>query len=173
MGKLLRILTSLIYAILFALAIAITGIYGWFLASLADADLDVATWKKAVIGLAGAVAIYLLLVTIPTCCLGGKKFFSLLAIPLDLLALGAFIAIAVLTRDGADDCDGFVETPLGDGPEDEDAPGFGRDRFGFSSDETDSDLSDYDPDLGVACELNRAAFIMALIGMYVFSDSFG
>ena len=117
----------------------------------------------AVCGLAGAVALYLLLVTIPTCCLGGKKIFSLCAVLFDILAMSAMIAIAIMTRNGADDCDGFVETPLGDGDEDELALSGEEDAdFGFSSDE---DLFDYNPDLDAACNLNRAVFILAIIGM--------
>ena len=161
MGKLLRLLTSLLYAILFAIAITITAIYAWFLSQLADDDIGIDTWKKAVCGLAGAVAIYLLLITLTTCCLGGKKIFSLLAILLDILALSAMVAIAIMTRNGADDCDGFVETPLGDGDESDDALSGEDTDFGFS---TDEDLFDYNPDLDTACNLNRAAFILAIIG---------
>ena len=163
MGKFLRLLSSLIYATLFAIAVAIAGIYAWFISQLVDQDIGVATWIKAVCGLAGAVALYLLLVTIPTCCLGGKKIFSLCAVLFDILAMAAMIAIAIMTRNGADDCDGFVETPLGDGDEDELALEGEEDAdFGFSSDE---DLFDYNPDLDVACNLNRAVFILAIIGM--------
>lgn len=161
MGKILRLLTSLLYAILFAIAITITGIYAWFLSELADDDRDIDTWKKAVCGLAGAVAIYLLLITLMTCCLGGKKIFSLLAILLDILALAAMIAIAIMTRNGADDCDGFVETPLGDGYESDVAVSGEESEFGASSDE---DLTDFDIDFDSACNLNRAVFILAIIG---------
>ena len=163
MGKILRLLSSLVYATLFAIAIAIAGIYAWFISQLLDDDLDVSGKVQAVCGLAGAVAVYLLLVTIPTCCLGGKKIFSLCAILFDILALSAMVAIAIMTREGADDCDGFVETPLGDGDEDELARDGAEDTdFGFSSDE---ELFDYNPDLDVACNLNRAAFILSIIGM--------
>ena len=99
----------------FCCAAIILGIYSYFLAVLADRDLHIATWKKAVEGLAGAATLYAILAILLTCCLAGVTFFSFLGLVLDILFVGAMIAIAVLTRQGAHSCSGNVSTPLGSG----------------------------------------------------------
>lgn len=59
---------------------------------------------------------YTLIALVLTCFLGGFAFFAFIGIALDLLFMGAFIAVAVMTRDGASSCKGnFVKTPLGSG----------------------------------------------------------
>ena len=55
---------------------------------------------KAVEGMAGAAVIYTAFAALVTCFLGGKSFFAILAIILDLLFCAAMVAIAVLTRGG-------------------------------------------------------------------------
>ena len=94
-----------------------------------------------------------------TCFLGGLSFFALLAIVLDVCFVGCMIAIAVLTRDGADSCTGFVNTPLGNGPSNSKDPGYGQGGFGFGS---NRNLT-YAPNLHLACRLNTAAFAVSII----------
>lgn len=159
-GLTLRLLTTLLYLGAFCCAIIITGIYGYFLAVLADWDLGIPTWTSVVTGLAGAVALYTLFAVLLTCFLGGHRLFALLGILLDWLSIGAFIAIAVLTRDGASRCRGLVQTPLGDGPADSLDLGYGREGFGFD----DNENVTYRPSLGRACSLNRVCFAVAIIG---------
>merc|ERR1711881_426257 len=87
-----------------------------------------------------------------TCCLGGKAFFAFLAIVLDILLCGAFIAIAVLTRDGANSCSGNVDTPLGSGP-------------------GEGENVTYSVSLRTACLYNKACFVVAIIGACIFAIS--
>lgn len=71
---------------------------------------------RAVEGMAGAAVIYTAFAIILTCFLGGKTFFAFLALLLDFAFVGAFVAIAVLTRGGARSCSGKnVPSPLGTG----------------------------------------------------------
>ena len=94
-----------------------------------------------------------------TCFLGGFSFFAFLAIVLDVLFIGAMIAIAVLTRDGASSCNGIVNTPLGNGPSNSKDPGYGNNGFGFGNGENVT----YAPNLHLACRLNTAAFAVSII----------
>ncbi|KAL8826883.1 MAG: hypothetical protein Q9170_007232 [Blastenia crenularia] len=64
------------------------------------------TWMKAVEGMAGGAVIYTGFAVILTCFLGGFTFFAFLAVLLDILFVGAFVAIAILTRGGARSCSG-------------------------------------------------------------------
>lgn len=57
-------------------------------------------------GLTGAGVLYTVFAVLLTCILGGHRVFAFIAIFLDILFCGAFIAVAVLTRDGADSCKG-------------------------------------------------------------------
>lgn len=71
---------------------------------------------RAVEGMAGAAVIYTAFAVILTFFLGGITFFAFLALLLDFAFMGAFIAIAVLTRGGARSCSGRnVPSPLGSG----------------------------------------------------------
>ena len=80
--------------------------------------------------------------------LGGVAIFGFIAIGLDIAFFATFIAILVLARDGASRCTGIVDTPLGRGPSNQDAPGAG--------------------DFGYVCSLNTAAFAVAVICMLLF-----
>jgi hypothetical protein len=69
---------------------------------------------------------------------------------LDLLFMGGFIAIAILTRDGASSCKGnSISTPLGSGAPDSH---IGRDGKTFT------------PTLHTACRLETAVFAVSLLG---------
>lgn len=59
---------------------------------------------KAVEGMAGGAVIYTGFAVILTCFLGGKTFFAFLAVLLDIIFVGAMIAIAILTRGGTHSC---------------------------------------------------------------------
>lgn len=109
---------------------------------------------RAVEGLSGAAVLYLIFAVGLTCCLGGISFLAFLAIVLDVCFCGAMIAIAILTRNGAHSCTGYVHTPLGTGPAN--APG------GFNNDIT------YKVKLSTACRLNTAVFAVSIIGALLF-----
>ncbi len=161
MAALLKTLLTLLYALLFACAAIILGIYSYFLAVLADRDLPISRPKQAIEAISGAAVLYLLLAIIFTCCLGAFALFALLAVGLNLAFMGAFIALAVLLRRGSRSCRGFVRTPLGDGPENSGDPGYGDGGFGFGGRAN----ATYAPRLGRACRLNKACFAVAIIGM--------
>ncbi|KAJ9621996.1 hypothetical protein H2203_006877 [Taxawa tesnikishii (nom. ined.)] len=163
-GGFLRLFQTFLYALEFCCAGIILGIYSYFLAVLADRDLPIAAWKKAVEGISGAAVVYLILAVLLTCFLGGVSFFAFLAIVLDICFAGGFIAIAVMTRHGASSCSGNVNTPLGSGPSNSHASGYGANGFGFGSNQN----STYAPNLGLACRLNTAAFAVSIIGAFLF-----
>lgn len=154
-GAALKLFQTVLYALEFCCAGIILGIYSYFLATLADRDLTIYTWAKAVEGMSGAAVLYTIFAVLLTCFLGGKSFFAFLAIVLDLLFTGAFIAIAVLTRDGAHSCSGFVRTPLGNGQS--------KDKQGFD-DSNGNQQYTYAVSLGTACRLNTACFAVAVLG---------
>lgn len=140
------------------------GIFSYFLSVLADRDLPIATRWKAVEGLTGAATLYTIFGVIFVLFLGGNTFFGFLAVLLDILFVGAFVAVAWFTRHGADSCSGNVQTPLGSGPTDSDSPGYGSDGFGFGNDGN----STYFPNLGTACRLNTAVFAVSIIAIFLF-----
>jgi len=150
-GAALKVFQTILYALEFCCAAIILGIYSYFLATLADRNLAIPTWEKAVEGMSGAAVLYTIFAVLLTCFLGGKSFFAFLAIVLDLLFMGAFVAIAVLTRHGAHSCSGYVRTPLGNG------------QSNSKQGATDS-KSTYAASLGTICTLNTACFAVALIG---------
>lgn len=156
-GAFLKAVQTILYALEFCCAAIILGIYSYFLATLADRDLTIYTWAKAVEGMSGAAVLYTIFAVLLTCCLGGKSFFALIAILLDLAFCGAFIAMAVLTRDGANRCSGYVKTPLGNGQS--------NDKQGFDSASGEQQYT-YAVSLGTACRLNTACFAVAIVGAY-------
>ncbi|KAF2190819.1 hypothetical protein K469DRAFT_657447 [Zopfia rhizophila CBS 207.26] len=161
-GAALKLIQTVLYVLEFCCAGLILGIYSYFLSVLADRDAPIYTWAKAVEGIAGAAVLYLIFAILLTCCLGGKAFFAFLAIILDVLFAGGFIAIAVLTRDGVHGCTGDVKTPLGNGP--------ASTKDGFRS-ENGGDQITYSVSLGSACRLNTACFAVAIFGAVLFAVS--
>lgn len=114
-GLLLRLNSTFIRILEFLAAALCLGIFSYFLADLAQHNLHIPTYAKAVEGIAGAAVIYTAFAIVLTFFLGGIIFFAFLAILLDLLFMGAFIAVAVLTRH-SDSCRGStVRSVLGSG----------------------------------------------------------
>jgi len=161
----LKLFQTFLYAIEFCCAGIILGIYSYFLSVLADRNIGIPTWEKAVEGISGAAVLYLIFAVLLTCFLGGKAFFALLAIVLDLAFCAGFVAIAVLTRDGAHSCSGGVKTPLGNG-QSKSKNGFGAN--GFGNDNNDKSNVTYSVSLGTACRLNTACFAVAILGAFLF-----
>jgi hypothetical protein len=106
--------------------------------------------------------LYLICATLLTCCLGGISFFAFVAILLDICFCGAMIAIAVMTRHGANKCTGIVNTPLGIGSAGASTGGFG------SVSGSSGDHIVYGVHLGTACRLNTAAFAVSIIAAFLF-----
>lgn len=165
---LLRVLGNGVRILQFLASAVILGIFSYYLAVLKDHDLTIATWIRAVEGLSGAATLYALLGSLFTLCLAGITFFGFIAMVLDVCFVGAMIAIAVLTRDGTQTCSGNVHTPLGNGPTDSKADGYGKNGFGFGSGETVT----YLPNLGLACRLEKTAFAVSIIAAGLFVISF-
>ena len=125
--------------------------------------MGIPQWEKAVEGISGVAVVYTICATILTCCLGGVSFFAFLALVLDVLLCAGMIAIAVMTRDGADSCKGIVQTPIGTGPANQDN-GFGTNGIGSDNGENLT----YSVHLGLACRLNTAAFAVSIIAALLF-----
>ena len=162
-GGALRLLATAFYALEFCCAAIILGVYSYFLAVLSNHHLPIARQWKAVEGISGVAVLYTIFAVVLTCFLGGISFFAFLAIVLDILFCGAFVALAVLTRQGTESCSGsnFVNTPLGSGPANGANQGFGPNGFGSDHGETVT----YLPKLSFACRLNTACFAVAIIGV--------
>jgi len=158
-GAFLKLSATLLYALEFCCAAIILGIYSYFLAVLADRNVNIPMWAQAVTGLSGGTVLYTIFAIIFTCCLGGKTFFALLGLIFNVLCCGAMIAVAVLTRDGAHSCSGIVNTPLGTGPS--------NSRQGFDSNGQGRQWT-YAASYGTACNLNTACFAVAIIGAFLF-----
>jgi hypothetical protein len=153
-GTFLKLFQTVLYAIEFCCAAIILGIYSYFLSVLADRDIHISQTLQAVEGISGAAVLYTIFAVLLTCFLGGKAFFALLGIILDILFAGAFIALAVLTRDGAKSCSGRVTTPLGNGPSNA--------KEGFRG--NNQNQITYAVSLGTACRMNTACFAVAIAG---------
>ncbi|TID24150.1 hypothetical protein E2P81_ATG02456 [Venturia nashicola] len=163
-GTALKLVQTFLYTLLFCCSAIILGIYSYFLAVQADHNSHIPKWQKAVEGMSGVAVIYTIFAIVLTCCLGGKAFFAFLAIVLDLLLCGAFIAIAVLTRNGSRSCSGNnVRSPLGTGPSGSKA-GYGSGGFGTGNNQNVT----YSASYGFACRLNKVCFAVAIIGAFLF-----
>jgi len=147
-GALLRFGQTGLRIVEFASAAIILGIYSYFLSVLAEKNIHIPAWEKAVEGISGAGVLYTIFGVIFTLCLGGITFFALIAVFLDIVFAGGFAAIAYYTRHGANSCSGVVNTPLGVGLSSEAAPGPG--------------------DWGYVCSLNTACFAMAVLNIFLF-----
>jgi branched-subunit amino acid transport protein len=145
-GVVLRLFNFAIRVLQFVDAAIILAIFSFYLAVLTENQLAIAQWIKATEGLAGAATLYGILGSLFTCCLGGVAFFAALAIFLDVCFVGAMIAIAILTRNGAQSCSGTVNTPLGSGS-------------------SNSDATSTTVNLGTACRLEKVAFALAILGV--------
>ncbi|KAJ5120866.1 uncharacterized protein N7515_010254 [Penicillium bovifimosum] len=151
-GVVLRFFNLGLRVLQFLDAAVILGIFSYFLAILSRHGQHIATWVKAVTGLAGAATAYSLLGIIFTCCLGGVAFFAFLGVFLDVCFVGAMVAIAILTRSGVSRCRGVVDTPLGTGNARDDT--FSR---GLS--------------FRMTCRLEKVVFAVAIIGIFFYLTS--
>ncbi|KAI4139995.1 MAG: hypothetical protein L6R39_006010 [Caloplaca ligustica] len=85
-------------------SLLILGITSYWLGVLTHRNAGIPTWMKAVEGMSGGAVIYTGFAVILTVFLGGLTFFAFLAVLLDILFVGAMVAIAVLTRGGTHSC---------------------------------------------------------------------
>ncbi|KAK5993284.1 hypothetical protein PT974_06713 [Cladobotryum mycophilum] len=109
----LKTIQWFIRGIQFCCAALILAVYSYFLASLHNHNLRIATSLRAVEGISGAATLYTLAGLLLLCCVAGLTATSLLAVVLDAAFVGAFIYVAVANRGGAGSCRGYVDTPFG------------------------------------------------------------
>ncbi|CAG8959609.1 hypothetical protein HYFRA_00001511 [Hymenoscyphus fraxineus] len=147
----LKGLSFFLRLIQFGCTVVILAIFSYFLAVLANRDLPIATYIRAVEGIAGAGVLYTIVGLLLVCCLGGIAILSFIAMLLDVAFAGAFAYVAYATRGGRD-CTGIVDTPLGGG----DASGDNRVPDGSGG-------FTVLPSLRTACKLNTACFAVAII----------
>ncbi|KAK2776723.1 hypothetical protein FQN52_003290 [Onygenales sp. PD_12] len=166
-GAFIRLTNFILRILQLCCSIIVLGIFSYFLAVLADHDIHIVRWIKAVEGLAGAATAYTIAATAFTLCIGGIWFFAALGMFLDICFIGAFIAIAAMTRNGTQTCSGFVNTPLGSGEAGKGGAGYGKGGFGSG----DGKNFTYMPDLGFACRLEKGVFAVAIIGCILFALS--
>ncbi|KAI9828105.1 MAG: hypothetical protein M1832_003632 [Thelocarpon impressellum] len=159
-GVLLKSTQTALRLAQFLASVLVLGVFSWFLAYLATHHLPQSNGTKAVEGISGAAVIYTFFAAVLTCFLGGLTFAALLAILLDIAFVGGFVAVAILTKDGARACSGTVRTPLGTGDA---ATGKGLE---FSV--RGSNNVTYYPNLGRACNLQKAVFAVAIINVILF-----
>ena len=152
-GAILRFFSLAIRILQFLDGAVILVIFSYILAELHHHHRPIPTHARAIEGLSGATALYGLLGTIFTCCLGHLTFFAVIAVFLDICFIACMIAIAVLERNGVNQCTGYVFTLLGEGQ---------ADSRSFAS----------DMHLSLACRLEQVVFAVAIIGMYVFIFSY-
>ena len=146
----------------FCASAIILGIFSYFLAVLGDHDVPIGPWVIAVEVISGVTMLYT--ITTSICLpLSRKSFFGKLAMAWDFVFGVAMIAIAIMARAGANSCHGQINTPLGSGNANDPAAGFGGDGFGAGN----GQKLTYMVDLGLACRLQKAAFTVSIIGMYV------
>ncbi|CZT16066.1 uncharacterized protein RCC_01906 [Ramularia collo-cygni] len=152
-GGFLRLSQTFLYVLAFLCSALIIGIYSYFLAVLADRDVSIPTYAKAVEGIAGVATLFTLFAVVLTCCLGGITFFGLLAVLLNILVMGGFIAIAVLTRSAVHSC---TANNIRTGP------------LGRAADSSFNSNVTYAVSPRTACRLNKAVFIVSIIGAFLF-----
>lgn len=146
-GILMRTSSTTVRFLQLLAAAAILGIFSYFLAAQSRNGFPIAIWMRAVEGIAGAATLYTLFAVVLTFFLGGITAFAFMAILLDILFIGAFIAVAYFTRGGARNCENLdSEEFFGNGPD------------GING-------SSASP--RTVCNLEKTVFILAIILWYV------
>jgi hypothetical protein len=163
-GGILRFGQTGLRALELLASIVVLAIFSYYLAVLANHKLPIAQWIRAVTGISGAAVLYGFFGVFLTLCLGGIGFFAFIAVVLDICFVGCFVAVAYLTRGGAGSCSGDVHTPLGSGPANSHAPGYGQNGFGFGRGATVT----YFPNLRQACRLETACFSVSIVNIFLF-----
>ncbi|RDW89179.1 hypothetical protein BP6252_01211 [Coleophoma cylindrospora] len=156
-GLALKTLQWVLRIIEFCCAAIILAIFSYFLATLHNHNLSIATYIRAVEGISGAAVLYTVIGWLLVCCLAGFALTSGLAILLDVAFAGAFIYIAWATRGGAGTCSGTVDTPFGSGDTN-------------SSNSVDNGSGGFTilPSLKTACRLETACFAVAIVAIIFF-----
>lgn len=155
-GFALKLFQWFVRGIQFCCAALILAIFSYFLATLANHDLTIHTWVRAVEGISGVAVVYTALGILLLCCLAGRAFFSIIAIILDLAFIVGFIYIAVATRGGASSCTGTVNTVFGKGDANTDVVDNGNGGVTHL------------PSFRSACRMETACFAVAIVAVFFF-----
>jgi len=149
-----RFISVLVFVLAFLCAATGLGIYSYFLATERTHNVTIPSKQKAIEGIMGAGVLYTLIAIVMTCFLGGVTFFAAIGLVLDLLFVGAFIAVAIMTRSGASSCkNNPVKTPLGNGN---------------PNSHTGNGGAIYTASLHTICRLQTVVFAVAIIGAFLF-----
>ncbi|KAI0119432.1 hypothetical protein F4814DRAFT_411861 [Daldinia grandis] len=114
-GLALKVVQWFIRGVQFCCSALILALFSYFLAVLANRNLPIPTWTRAVEGISGIGVLYTILGLLLLCCLAGHPFTSFVAIVLDICFIGSYIYVASATREGASSCTGTVDTLFGTG----------------------------------------------------------
>lgn len=150
-GIALKFLQWFIRGVQFLCAAVILGIFSYFLATLHNHNLNIDNSVRAVAGISGSAVLYTLIGLVLLCCVAGFAFTSFIAIVLDFCFIGCFIYVAVVNKNGAGSCNGYVDTPFGQGQSGNNVSGSN----GFTA----------LPSFHTACRLQTACLAVAIIAM--------
>jgi len=156
-GLALKFVQWFIRGIQFCCAAIVLALFSYFLAVMANHNIFINNWIRAVEGISGAAVLYTLLGLLLLCCVAGHPFTSFLAIALDICFIAGFIYIAASNGGtGTDSCKGHVNTVFGSGDADSNVPDGGTN--GFTS----------LPSLRQACQMQKAVLAVSIVGIIFF-----
>ncbi|KAH6611104.1 hypothetical protein Trco_001124 [Trichoderma cornu-damae] len=150
----LKFVQWFIRGIQFCSCAIVLAIYSYFLATLHNHNLPIATSLRAVEGISGAGTLYTLLALLMLCCLAGHTLTAFLAVLLDVCFIGAFIYVAVANKNGAGSCNGYLDTPFGKGQS-------------ASTVQADKGFTTL-PSFHTACRLQTASLAVSIIAIIFF-----
>lgn len=150
----LKFLQWFFRGIQFCCSAIILAIYSYFLATLHNHNLPIATSLRAVEGISGAGTLYTGLALLMLCCLAGHTLTAFLAVVLDIAFIGAYIYVAIANKNGAGSCTGVLDTPFGKGQS-------------SSTVEANSGFTKL-PSFHTACRLQSASLAVAIIAIIFF-----
>jgi len=144
----LRYLQFLLRSLQLGCAVIVFALYSYLLASLAGSGLETPTSVRAIEGISGIAALWIVCSGLMLRCIVGAPLTSFLSILIDFSLLCCFIYVAQANRGGAGSCQGHVNTPFGSG----DANDFPKNAKGV-------------PKLGPACKILTACMTVSIIVM--------
>jgi len=156
-GLALKFVQWFIRGIEFCCAAIILALFSYFLAAMANHNIFIPNWIRAVEGISGAAVLYTLVGLLLLCCVAGHPFTSFIAIVLDICFIAGFIYIAVTNgRTGTGSCKGHVDTVFGSGNAESNVPD--NNTNGFTA----------LPSLRQACNMQKAVLAVSIVGIIFF-----
>lgn len=155
-GLFFRGLQGTIRGIQFGCAATVLALTSYFLATMANHGLHIDVHLRAVEGISGGITAYTLFTILLLCCLPGQPFFSFLMMVVDVCCCGALIYVAIRNKNGANTCEGIVDTPYGKGDANTNVVDNGHGGFTIL------------PSLRHACKMETACLAVSIIGCVFF-----